>query len=65
MFIIFSLRQQAFVSKGFNYTSSIREAKQYSRIEVLKACQKHSYNKALDWIPVSVDDLVFLEETIK
>lgn len=66
MYIIYSIRQTSWVSKAGNYTSDIKDAKQYgNRTEVIKACQRHSYNKAVDWMPVLLSDMIFLQEMIK
>lgn len=65
MYVIYSIRQSSWVSKAGNYTSDLKEAKQFDHNEVLKQCIRHSYNQALDWFPVYFEDLSAVKALIK
>jgi hypothetical protein len=66
LYVIWSINKAGWVSRAANYTSDVAEAKQFhSRKDAVEMCAKHSYNRAIDWMPVRLDDLTLVRATIK
>lgn len=65
MYIIYSMRQSSWVSKGGNYTSDLKEAKQFTHLDAIQQSIRHVYNKGVDWFPVELLDLQTIKEFLK
>ena len=65
IYVIWSNTKSGWVSKASNYTSDLNEAKQWPQNMAIEQCVKHSYNKAMDWMPVRLNDLQQVRALIK
>lgn len=57
MYIIFSLRSNAWMGRSVPYTSDRAKARVFSRDEAIEICRQHTLDGKLISFPVNVEDL--------
>lgn len=57
MYLIFSLRSNAWMGQSVPYTSDRAKARTFSRAEAIEICRQHSLNGKIVSFPVNVEDI--------